>query len=691
MRYASEFIRDLKEKWFPLTMTFVAYVAVAHLSNVLYSNSGASPSVLVAPAGISFAAVILEGYLMWPAIMLGAFAAAIWSHANLYFIITSVLSNTLQPLVGLLLLRRIGFNRMFFSLKDMFALIFTISTTSIIVPGIGALSVFLHSTFTAAPYTPAPLLSWWLGSCLSALVTTALLFRWIGRPFSPRSASLYLEIVISLGTLFASTFFIFATTDSTVFGFSLVYVQLASLFWIAFRGGVRFTTVGLFGMTLISLLGAIYGTHTPSVPPRSISDFVTTTEVYDLIICFFFFILVSLEEQRKNAQKTLSDHARKLEEALQKISYEDNANNEFIALLGHELRNPLASLLSSVEVLLMTAPSAAQQKQTLEAMDRRVRSMAHMLDDILDISRIAQRKFALQKEPVRLQDALKQAVAAMRPFMEKQQHTFVELRPTTQGDIVLDADPTRLEQIFTNLLHNAAKYTPPGGRIELSYGYAGGEVVVNIKDTGVGIPQSMMRRIFEPFVQVNSKFNRAGGVGVGLSLTRSLVELHGGSIDVRSEGEGRGSEFTVRLPAQLRSATAPLVRKLHGETRADASALNVLIVDDNEDAAQALGKLLELRGHRVALAYDGAGALAVANLEQPHVVILDIGLPDTDGYAVARALRKDGTSSTLIALSGYGQAEDKRKAEDAGFDFHLTKPIGLSDLEPLLVRGTANV
>ena len=574
----------------------------------------------------------------------------------------------------------------------MFALIFTIFATTIIVPAAGALSTLWYGLVTGNAHT-VPILSWWLGSALSALVTTSLLIRWVKRPFTPRTIARYVEILVSLIVLFGSSAFLFGTATTTLFGISLAYFQIAALFWLAFRGGVRFTTVGLFGMTAISLIGALYGTHAPTTPPRTLAQLISTTEIYDLLLAFFFFIIVSLEEQRKNALAALGEHAHKLEEALGRIRGEDEAKNEFIALLGHELRNPLASLLSSVELLTLADPPKEEREQTLEMMDRRIRSMAHILDDILDISRITQRKFVLNKETVSMTRVARHAIAAVQPLMQKQRHAFTAALPPEDEEWVVEADSTRLEQVLINLLHNAAKYTQPGGRIDFTYRYENGEMVATVKDTGIGIPSGMLRRIFEPFVQIHSKAARAGGVGIGLSLSRSLIDLHGGTIEAKSEGEGTGSEFTVRLPATLltKSALQPAsegtrsssVRTIETPER---SGLKVLVVDDNEDAAQSLGRLLELRGHRVALAYDGAGALSGATLDEPQVIILDIGLPDMDGYAVARGLRERRVGSMLIALSGYGQEEDKLKAAAAGFDFHLTKPIGLADLEPLLMQ-----
>jgi signal transduction histidine kinase/CheY-like chemotaxis protein len=682
-------VRTPRQKVVVMVVVFLAYLFTAQLSSFLYRGFGTTPSVVLAPAGVSLAAFILEGYIVWPAIALGALVNGLLGGGPLLLTLASTLGNTIQPIIGLFILRGLGFNRLFFTPTDMFAIGVTILFTTMIVPSVNVLAISLNNVLYGTTYV-GHWLSWWTGSALSALVMAPFLMRWIRRPVSPRKPLRYFEIALSSVLLLVSTYFLFSTIYTSVFGISLIYIQIISLFWLAFRGGVRFTTLGLLLMTAISLGGDLYG-HYVLTNNTTLQERIFNTEVYDLLLAIFFFILVSIEEQRRNAQVELRSHAQKLEEALAKISLEDVAKNEFIALLGHELRNPLAALMSSVEVLKLADLPRAERNELLGIMDDRIRSMAHLLDDILDISRITQRKFVLKKSEVFMQDIVDRAITAVHPMMEKQQHEFTASHP--DAAIILQADPTRIEQILINLLHNAAKYTPPGGRIDLSYEYENDMVIVRVRDTGIGIPQTMRERIFERFVQINPKLNRAGGVGIGLSLTKSLIELHGGTIEVKSDGAGKGSEFIVRLPASVRLDEAaekfPEVLQFDypdalAQDASNSSGLTILVVDDNEDAARSLGTLLHLNGHRTVLAHEGAQVVEAAEMYKPDAIILDIGLPDIDGYTVARELRAVGATSLLIALSGYGQDEDKRKAAEAGFDFHLTKPAGMNEIKPLL-------
>jgi signal transduction histidine kinase/CheY-like chemotaxis protein len=673
------FLNALWRKRFALFVVFVTYLVTAQLAGYLYRDVGTSPNIVLAPVGISLAAFILEGYVVWPAIMLAALINALLSSASPLFITASVLGNTLQPAFGLFMLRQLKFDRSFFSLKDMFGIVFTALLSTMIVPSflVGAVLVshIFYGTQSQTHWT-----SWWIGGILSALVITPFLIRWIRRSFTPRSSARYIEIGVVFSALTVCSYFLFATTYVSLWGISLIYVLIAMLFWLAFRGGVRFTTFGLFVMTAISLVGALYGHYAPQ--PGGLNARVFNTEVFDLLLVIFFFVIVSLEEQRTNAQRALMLHANKLQDALDKISVQDEAKNEFIALLGHELRNPLASLLSSVEVLTYAEVSSTEKEDILSSMNDRIRSMAHLLDDIFDMSRITQRKFTLRTEVVNVADVVKRAVLAVAPLMHKQRHAFSIDVP--EEGLMLEADPTRLEQIIVNLLHNAAKYTPPGGSIALRVQLEEGAIVLSVADSGIGIVPEMMERIFEPFVQINPKSNRAGGLGVGLSLTKGLVELHGGRLAVTSEGEGRGSEFTVRLPALSEQTAQQYQRSQEQKSVVLKPSLDILVVDDNQEAAQGLARLLGLRGHDVHVAYEGEHVVEAAVSLKPDVIILDIGLPDIDGYEVARRLADAGVQATLIALTGYGQSEDKKKARAAGFQYHLTKPIGLAEIEPFL-------
>lgn len=659
-----------------LLLTFICYLITAQVSAYLYTVGGTAPSVLLTPFGIALAAVVLEGYVVLPAVVLAALANGLLIGSPLPLIISAMFGNTLQAALCGYFLQRVHFDRMFTRMRDMFALIAVALTGTVLVPTGHLIAHAINGTLATLP-TANPWVQWWLGGVLSVLVLTTLLIRWIRRPFlNPRTKVQYVEIFLSLVILAVTTYFYFATPYRSVFGISLLLILFAPLFWLAFRGSPRFMSLAIFMMTVISLVGTLYGNYESSA---SLASRLLQVQIFDICIALFFFILVTLEEQRQEAQRSFAMHARKLESALERIRQNDAAKNEFIAMLGHELRNPLAALLSAVELLKAQPADAPPEREVLISMDNRIRTMGRLLDDILDITRIRERKFTMRKEPISLSETMRRAVSAVEPLMMRRKHTF-SLKLLERDDVI-EADAARLEQILVNLLHNAAKYTPSGGSIELSAERMNAHVVIAVRDTGIGIAPEMVARIFEPFVQVNPKMQRESGIGIGLSLTKSLVEMHGGRIEVKSGGEGLGTEFLVHLP--LPEAGTLAIKS--AERKNHSVPLEILVVDDNVEAAQALGKLLRLRGHRVTLAHDGAEALASAD-PRFDVVILDIGLPDMDGYEVARSLRASEIPSALIALTGYGQESDKEKSRQAGFQAHLTKPVGLAEIEEVLSR-----
>jgi len=319
-----------------------------------------------------------------------------------------------------------------------------------------------------------------------------------------------------------------------------------------------------------------------------------------------------------------------------------------------------------------------------EVIARQVRHMKRLLDDLLDVSRVRQGKIHLQKEPVDLGALLLQAVEMSRPLIaEKRQQLSLALEGS---QLSVDADPTRLIQVFANLLNNAAKYTDDGGHITLGARSEAAEAVVSVRDDGMGMSPDLLVRAFDLFAQDTRTIDRAqGGLGIGLTLARTLVTMHGGSLRAVSEGPGRGSEFVVRLPLSARSA-AVVTREASAPADAGTGpALRVLVVDDNTDITQALQDLLALLGHQVRVARDGPGALAAATEVRPDLILLDIGLPGMDGYEVAKRLRKQGHDrAALVALTGYGRDEDLRRSRSAGFDRHLVKPVDVADLYGLI-------
>jgi PAS domain S-box-containing protein len=381
-------------------------------------------------------------------------------------------------------------------------------------------------------------------------------------------------------------------------------------------------------------------------------------------------------------QRCRMEHAlRQNQEALREA---DRRKNEFLALLAHELRNPLAPIRYALAAGRKGGRTLEQQKRAEEVIERQVAHMSRLVDDLLDVSRITHGTLELKKSRTELTLVLGAAIEAARPILDSKHHTLsIDLPEQT---VQLEADPVRLAQVFSNLLINAAKYTDAGGSIELRATCEAGAVVVAVCDNGMGISADMMPRLFTFFSQAHTALGRSeGGLGVGLALAQGLVALHGGRVEARSDGPGRGSEFIVRLPLRVPASEVSQVEVSADGPAADAG-LKILVVDDSRDAADTCATVLELSGHEVLTAYNGRRALELARTFRPHALLLDIGLPDVNGYELARAIRAAPWAGgmVLIAVTGWGQGEDRRRALEAGFDHHLTKPIAAETLESLL-------
>jgi signal transduction histidine kinase/CheY-like chemotaxis protein len=388
------------------------------------------------------------------------------------------------------------------------------------------------------------------------------------------------------------------------------------------------------------------------------------------------------------AERRLREAMAEARRAERELGEADRLKDEFLATLAHELRNPLAPIRTAAQLLARPRLGAAEVERASSMITRQVRHMARLLEDLLDVARITRGQLELRRERVALQSVVAAALEMARPEIDARQHVLDLLLPEEAPQ--LDADPVRIAQVLTNLLTNAAQYTPPGGRIRLQARLEGAECVLMVCDNGIGLRPEALARIFRSFSHQQPALERAnGGLGVGLALARGLVELHGGSIVARSEGPGQGSEFVVRLPAARPARPGPGLPPADAGGAPSTAARRVLIADDNVDAAESLAILLRLAGHEVRVAHDGPCALRLAIDERPDVVVLDIGMPGMNGYEVARCLRREewGRALRLIAVTGWGQDEDRRRALAAGFDSHLTKPFEPESLEALVGAG----
>jgi CheY-like chemotaxis protein/two-component sensor histidine kinase len=374
------------------------------------------------------------------------------------------------------------------------------------------------------------------------------------------------------------------------------------------------------------------------------------------------------------------DARRRAEEAVEEAS---RRKDQFLATLAHELRNPLTPISNALQVWPYIEDKPEESSRLRGVMERQVRQMARLIDDLLDVSRITRGRIDLRRERLDLSLAVREAVEALKPFIDSNEHRLVVELP--KESVYIEADLGRLVQVFGNLLHNAAKYTATGGEIRIVARQERDAAIVTIRDNGLGIPAGMLTEVFEMFAQVDQSLGRAhGGMGIGLTLAKSLVELHGGSMEARSEGLGRGSEFEVRLPAFPGEAShAAVAQPLAGALRLPSH--RILVVDDLTSSADTLALMLESLGQRLHVAYGGAAALEAYDAFEPEIAFIDIAMPGIDGYEVARRLRTGASGRPLlIALTGYGQEEDRNRALEAGFDHHLVKPATIQALREIL-------
>ena len=387
--------------------------------------------------------------------------------------------------------------------------------------------------------------------------------------------------------------------------------------------------------------------------------------------------------EKKAREQEIAQKNLELQGLRQAAESANRAKDEFLAMLGHELRNPLSPIVTALQLMKLQGPEESERARAV--IERQVTHLTRLVDDLLDVSRIARGKVELKADLVEMSEIVAKAIEMASPLLEQRNHTLAVQVP--RRGLLVDADITRLSQVISNLLTNAAKYTPSGGHITIGGEALDDEVVVHVRDNGIGITPDVLPRIFELFVQGRQAIDRAqGGLGIGLTIVRNLVERHGGTVQAASDGPGRGSEFTIRLPRATwaeQSESIPRGLELDRHAVKKAGAPRVLIVDDNEDGAEMLSIILSQKGYDTRVAHDAPGALEIAAQFKPVTAFIDIGLPVMDGYELAERLRAEPSLSgiRLIALTGYGQESDRQRGREAGFDEHLVKPVDITAVE----------
>jgi len=646
----------------------VVYIACAKLGLALAFRA-AQVTAVWPPTGFALAAVLRLGYRRSvPGILIGALIANATTNEPLSVATGIAIGNTLEAVVGAMLLRRLAFDGRLARVRDVMALLAAVVVSPLVSATIGVISLGAGGVQPAASL-PTLWSVWWLGDALGALIVAPLLLVWTDRDPVRRDAALEGSILIA--ALLAANAIIFIGLPHVS---AAEYVVFPFLIWAA----LRFGPAGSVTAAVVTSVVAVWGTHLGHGPfaGAGAEQGLVPLQIFMAVAATTGLLLGAVVSEDRRGKEELRLRATQLVEA-------DRRKDEFLAMLGHELRNPLAPIVHSMD--LLGRREAKTVERARDIIRRQLDHLMRLVDDLLDVSRITQGSVRLERRHCALRDVLSPAVETWRHLItQRRQQLSIDI---PKRAIWLDVDPTRFTQVIANLLHNAIKFTPQGGRIDIIAAEEDGWMVLRVRDSGEGMTPEVLSRAFDLFVQGPPPIDRPrGGLGLGLTLVRRLVELHGGTVEASSEGSGRGSEFTVRVPA----AEPPIEAKI---TRGDAdssagSARRVLVVEDNTDAREALKMLLEESGHDVRAAADGMEALSQAEQFTPDVVLLDIGLPGLDGYAVARQLRASPRSADalLVAITGYGQPEDRALARAAGFDYHLLKPVEPTRLFELLSR-----
>jgi signal transduction histidine kinase/CheY-like chemotaxis protein len=656
--------------------TLLSFFIVAIVFLHVYYTFDTSPALIWPPVGLALALMILGGYRMWLPIFLGQLCAMLLLSPLSVFVIVLISGGyAVQAIAGLYVLRQFHFEADLSKLRNMIIFIGVALALTCISPLISTVGQALAGTLHVTPYVN--LFRAWGGGVFSTLVVTPLILMWFPwkKEYLPQSRQGWFEIIAGYIVLYIANYFVFWTTLPQYIGIVVIFILPAVLIWFALRLHPRWLVLAV----LVTSTQSIFGTFIARPSDNPISEQLLAVQIYIALVTAIFYVFVAVVEERRLA-------FLKLRDAYIITNAADKSKNEFIAILAHELRNPLAPVISSLEVLDSEEKDVEKKlmiKNTLE----HTTMMRRLLDDLLDIVRLEQRRIELHKETVSLKELVRHALSSVLEKAKSLNHTVSVVLP--EHDFSLYVDAVRIKQIIINILNNALKYTKEGGRIELTCFRSKDTLVIQVTDTGIGIDQDKMANIFEPFRQLGSSSRYSSGLGIGLFLTKQLIELHHGTIEVKSPGTNMGSTFIVSIPiveqSQQETAAIETIPPVQPARDARTPARRILVVDDNKPAADILRKLLTLHKYDVDTAYSGFEALEKMNSFKPDAILLDIGMPDMDGYATAKAIRTLPWNGVIIALSGYGQESDKLQSIQSGFDDHLVKPVGIEEIMTALL------
>jgi signal transduction histidine kinase len=661
-------------------MLLVALVVVYFLAGKLglhFAFVHASASAVWPPTGIALAAMLLFGRRVWPAILLGGFLVNVSIAGAIASSIGVAIGNTLEALVGAFLVERYAAGAHAFDRAATFLrfLVLAGMLSTAVSATIGAASLVAAGEAESAALG-AIWLTWWLGDAAGALLVAPLLLLWSTTRFPGPLRERPMEAVVLLVVV--------AATGAAVFGYPglnqypLPFLCIPPLIWAAFRFGQREVATAAAVLSTIATAATVSGAGPFAMGSDNqslllLQAFLATTVALTLPVAALVWERKAIADERSQLLERESAARADAEAA-------NRAKDAFMAMLSHELRNPLAAISSSAQILQARGGDHAFSGRAVDIISRQTAHLGRLIEDLLDVARVTHGKIVLARERLDLADVVRSSVATLRCAGRLDQHLIV----AGGGSAWIDADPARISQIVDNLLVNAIKYTPAGGRIEVRTTVEGDDAVLSVRDTGIGISPELLPHIFELFTQGPRGLDRAqGGLGVGLTLAQRLVLAHGGRIDAASDGPAKGSTFTVRLPRADPRGTGACSRR---EAVTDGfRTRRILIIEDDEDCRDALRMQLRNAGHNVFAAATGTEGIATAARVKPEVVLLDIGLPEADGYEVAQRLRAADDCPLLIAITGYGLPKDRERAIKAGIDVHLVKPVDTAELGRLLL------
>jgi signal transduction histidine kinase/CheY-like chemotaxis protein len=660
------------------TLALIAAVSIVYFAagkfGLYFAAYNPSSSPVWPPAGIAVAALVLGGLRIWPAVFLGAFFVNVTTSGTVFTSLGIATGNTLEAIIGAYLtIHYANGRRVFERAQDVFKFVAISIFASAVSPTIG-LACLAFGGFAQWTEFVRIWLTWWLGDVGGFLLVAPFLILWIENPRTIGDRRRVLEESLTLIAIALVGIFVFGGALPGIENYPIGFVCIPMLVWSAFRFGQREAATASVILTASATWGITRGLGPWARFANPVSSFILP-QAFMVTMAVMTLAMAAAVGERKRAEAEAHDARKKAEEA-------GRGKDQFLAMLGHELRNPLGALVSAVKVLESVNIQAEQASRIREIMARQSRHLARLVDDLLDIGRLTTGTIALHRRPMDIGECARNYIATQR-FNEEYAARKISLETKA---VWINGDPDRIEQILANLLSNALKHTRGDGKILLVIRPEDDRAVISVEDDGDGMSADLLPRVFDLFAQGDQESDRRrGGLGVGLTLVRRLVELHGGTVEAHSEGLGHGSAFLVRMPR------IDLIRE--NPTRRPAPARSytsrrILIVEDNTDARQALRLMLEQNGHNIFEADSGPSGVASALANHPDVALIDIGLPGFDGYEAARQIRSaPGVEGiVLVALTGYGLPEDRRRAQQVGFDAHFVKPLDLDSLTDWLAR-----